>query len=359
VDEFGLIGRYFARPVRHSALGVGDDAALIDTSPGFQTAVATDMLVEGVHFFADADPRGVGHKALAVNLSDLAAMGALPRQALLGIALPAVDPDWLSAFSEGFAALAARHDVDWVGGDTARGPLNLCVTVLGSVPRGAALLRSGTRPGDDIWVSGVPGLAALGLAHLRGDCGLAGAACAAALRRLHTPEPRVGLGIALRGIASACIDVSDGLLADLGHVLRASSATMTGLAGSRAPGSVAPGSVAPNHVPPLAAELQADALLGPLRALLADAACALDDDLVRRAVLSGGDDYELLFTAAPGCVDAVRAAAASAATPVLRIGRIQTAGAASATAPVATPVITLIEGDRRSTVAPTGYLHFG
>jgi len=337
VDEFGLIDRYFARPARHTALGVGDDAALIDTSPGWQTAVATDMLVEGVHFFADADPRGVGHKALAVNLSDLAAMGAGPRQALLGIALPKADPDWLAAFSEGFAALAARHDVDWVGGDTTRGPLNLCVTVLGAVPRGAALLRSGARPGDDIWVSGQPGSAALGLAHLRGDCVLAGAARAAALRRLLTPDPRVGLGIALRGVASACIDISDGLLADLDHLLRASGAA--------------------------AAELQADALFGPLRALLADAACAIDDDLVRHAALSGGDDYELLFTAAPSRADDVRAAAGHAATPVARIGCVHSGGVAQAVDPGAAASapsgITLIEGERRSVVAPAGYLHFG
>lgn len=329
MDEFGLIGRYFARPVRHSALGVGDDAALIDTSPAFQTVVSTDMLVEGVHFFADADPRGLGHKALAVNLSDLAAMGALPRQALLGIALPAADADWLAAFAEGFAALAARFDVDWVGGDTTRGPLNLCVTVLGSVPRGTALLRSGAHPGDDLWVSGAPGLAALGLAHLRGDCELAGATRAVALRRLHTPEPRVDLGIALRGIASACIDISDGLLADLGHLLRASGA---------------------------AAELDADALLAPLRALLAGAGGEPDAGLVRQTALSGGDDYELLFAAAPERADAVLAAAASAATPVLRIGRVQAATTGSA---AATPAITLVEGEHRTTVAATGYLHFG
>jgi len=330
VDEFGLIGRYFARPPRHTALGVGDDAALIDTAPGFQTAVATDMLVEGVHFFADADPRGVGHKALAVNLSDLAAMGALPRQALLGIALPAADPEWLSAFAEGFAALAVRHDVDWVGGDTTRGPRNLCVTVLGTLPRGAALLRSGARPGDELWVSGAPGLAALGLAYLRGGCDLEGTARAAALRRLHAPEPRVALGIALRSIASACIDVSDGLLADLGHLLRASGA---------------------------AAELQVDALLAPLHAVLADAVCTPGSECVRQAVLSGGDDYELLFTAAPDRADAVLAAATSAATPVMRIGSVQPASH-TATAEAA-PAITLVEGGQRTAVAPDGYLHFG
>ncbi len=352
MDEFGLIGRYFTRPPRHTALGVGDDAALIDTSPGFQTVVATDMLVEGVHFFADADPRGVGHKALAVNLSDLAAMCALPRQALLGIALPAADAEWLVAFADGFAALAERFDVDWVGGDTTRGPLNLCVTVLGAVPRGAALLRSGARPGDEIWVSGAPGLAALGLAHLRGDCTLAGAARAAALKRLHTPEPRIGLGIALRGIASACIDVSDGLLADLGHLLRASSAAMAGCAGQE------PGTGDTDVVPLLAAELQADALLAPLHAVLADAACTPFPERVRQAALSGGDDYELLFAAPPDRADAVRAAAESAATPVVRIGRVQSAPAA-ASATTALPVITLIEGGGGTAVAPTGYLHFG
>lgn len=351
MDEFGLIGRYFARPTHHTALGVGDDAALIDTAPGWQTAVATDMLVEGVHFFADADPRSIGHKALAVNLSDLAAMGALPRHALLGIALPAADAAWLEAFADGFAALAARWDVDWVGGDTTRGPLNLCVTVLGTLPRGGALLRSGARSGDDIWVSGVPGLAALGLQQLQGDCVLEGAARAAALRRLHTPEPRIALGLALRGVASACIDVSDGLLADLGHLLRASSAVSAGRAVS------APGGGYAHALGSLAAELDADPLFGPLRSLLASAGCARDTASIRQAVLSGGDDYELLFTAAPGSADAVHAAAVAVATPVVRIGRVLPA--ITPTDDAAPPSITLIEGAQRTGLAPSGYLHFG
>ena len=341
MDEFGLIGRYFTRPPRHTALGVGDDAALIDTSPGFQTVVATDMLVEGVHFFADADPRGIGHKSLAVNLSDLAAMGALPRQALLGIALPAADAEWLAAFSGGFAALAARHDVDWVGGDTTRGPLNLCVTVLGAVPRGAALLRSGARPGDEIWASGAPGLAALGLAQLRGDCTLGGAARAAALKRLHTPEPRVGLGIALRGIASACIDISDGLLADLGHVLRAS--------GTAAGGSPL---TADEDAAPLAAEVD----WAPLAAALAAAGGPWPDDaaLLRNAVLAGGDDYELLFTAPPSRHAAVAGLVAQTGVLLSCIGRV-----GHAVPDASAPPIHLIEGDHRTPVANLGYRHFG
>jgi thiamine-monophosphate kinase len=346
VDEFGLISRYFTWPVRHTALGVGDDAALIDPTPGCLTVAAADMLVAGVHFFADADPRGLGHKALAVNLSDLAAMGAQPRQALLGIALPAADEAWLAPFADGFAALAERYGVDWVGGDTTRGPLNLCVTVLGEVPRGMALLRSGARPGDDVWVSGVPGLAALGLAHLRGECVLAAAARDAALVRLHTPEPRVALGFALRGIASACIDVSDGLLADLGHLLCASGDEAC--AGARV-------------AMPLSAELEWDAVAAPLTALLPP----IGDALRRDAVLAGGDDYELLFTAPAACRESITALTAPTTAPLTRIGRIGAAVAGengslpSSDRRSAEPVITLIEDGRRTHLRSRGYRHFG
>ncbi|MBU3693744.1 MAG: thiamine-phosphate kinase [Rhodocyclaceae bacterium] len=369
LDEFGLIGRFFTRPVSHTALGVGDDAALVDPTPGCQTVAACDMLVEGVHFFPGADPRALGHKALAVNLSDLAAMGAAPRQALLGIALPAADEAWLGAFAAGFAGLAARFKTDWVGGDTTRGPLNLCVTVLGEVPRGTALLRSGAAAGDDIWISGVPGLGALGLAHLRGECALEGAARAAALTRLHTPEPRVGLGVALRGIASACIDVSDGVLADLGHVLRASGAA-AGVGGA------------------FAAELDWVALAAPVRAALAppqgaaddalvgsataggvaiDSRCAaaspilpIDAALLRCAMLAGGDDYELLFSAPVLQRDAIATLARSCGVALTRVGRILApAGGADAAHGPREPLLTLIEADRRIALPPSGYLHFG
>lgn len=333
MDEFGLIARHFARPVRHTALGVGDDAALIDPTPGCQTVVSCDMLVEGVHFLVGSAARALGHKALAVNLSDLAAMGATPRQALLGIALPVADEAWLAAFADGFAELAVATGVDWVGGDTTRGPLNLCVTVLGEVPRGQALLRRGARPGDDLWVSGTPGLAALGLVHLRGECRLAGDLLDAALERLHTPQPRLALGIALRGIASACIDVSDGLLADLGHLLRAGAATA--------------------GVGPLGAELDWAALASPM----APAASALDASLLRRAVLSGGDDYELLFTAPSRQRAAVAALAAPAGVALTRIGHILSPPTVAQDAPDA--AIVLVDGDQRSAVDPAGYLHFG
>lgn len=339
MDEFGLIRRFFTRPVRHAALGVGDDAALLEPVHGCQTVVSTDMLVEGVHFLASAEPHGLGHKALAVNLSDLAAMGALPRHALLGIALPALDEAWLSEFAGGFAGLAAHHAVDWVGGDTTRGPRNLCVTVLGEVPRGAALLRSGARPGDALWVSGAPGLAALGLAHLLDGVALGERSRDAALARLHRPEPRVALGLALRGVATACIDVSDGLAADLGHLLRASGAALAGR----------------HEALPLGAELDWPALAAPLRAVLASDGSGVGETRLREALLAGGDDYELLFSAPAGSTLAVRAAAAAAATPVTCIGQVCGPARTHASA----PAVVLIDGGQRETLAPRGYLHFG
>jgi thiamine-monophosphate kinase len=217
------------------------------------------MLVEGRHFLAGADPRALGHKSLAVNLSDLAASGASPRWATLALALPAADAGWLTAFSEGFFALAERHGVDLIGGDTTRGPvLTICVTALGEVPAGQGLGRAGARPGDDIWVSGVLGGAALALMHPE----LPGPA-----QRLHEPQPRVALGERLRGVASAAIDVSDGLAGDLGHILERSGA-----------GAVVDYALIPR-----------DACFEELK----------NDELEKRCVLSGGDDYELLFTARP------------------------------------------------------------
>ncbi|MDA0190964.1 MAG: thiamine-phosphate kinase, partial [Proteobacteria bacterium] len=222
--EFALIDRHFARPTPSAVLGPGDDCALLAPTPGMELAVTTDMLVAGTHFFADTDPRQLGWKTLAVNLSDLAAMGAVPRWALLAGSLPAADEDWIAAFADGFFACARRYGVDLVGGDTTRGPLNLCVTALGEVPPGTALRRDGARAGDDLWVSGQPGLAALGLAHLRGELVLSGALLGRCLSALQRPLPRVELGRALRerGLAHAAIDVSDGLLADLGHLLERS-----------------------------------------------------------------------------------------------------------------------------------------
>ncbi|MBN9424252.1 MAG: thiamine-phosphate kinase, partial [Candidatus Accumulibacter sp.] len=184
--EFDLIARYFARPTPSAVLGPGDDCALLAPAPGMELAVTTDMLVVGTHFFADTDPRQLGWKTLAVNVSDLAAMGAVPRWALLAGSLPSADEDWLAAFADGLFACAKRYGVELVGGDTTRGPLNLCVTALGEVPAGRALRRDGARVGDDVWVSGQPGLAALGLAQLRGQADLPAALktrCLAALQR--------------------------------------------------------------------------------------------------------------------------------------------------------------------------------
>src|SRR3989338_7312950 len=227
MSEFDLIRRYFTRATPGAMLGVGDDAALLQVSAGNVLAVSTDMLVSGTHFLPDADPFLLGHKILAVNLSDLAAMGAAPRWAMLAIALPpkddgGADEVWLAQFSAGFFALAQQHGVELVGGDTTRGSLNLCVSIFGEVPAQQALRRSGAQAGDDIWVSGCLGDAALALAHLQGRIALSGAELAACLLALHRPQPRVALGLSLRGIASSAIDISDGLLADLGHILEAS-----------------------------------------------------------------------------------------------------------------------------------------
>lgn len=222
MTEFDLIRRYFTRATPGALLGVGDDAALLQVSEGNLLAVSTDMLVGGTHFLPDADPFFLGHKTLAVNLSDMAAMGAIPRWATLAIALPGADEVWLEKFSAGFFSLAKQYSVDLVGGDTTRGPLNLCVTIMGEVPKGGALLRSGAQIGDEIWVSGRLGDAALALAHLQGRIVLPEAEFAACAPALHQPHPRVALGLALRGLANCAIDISDGLLADLGHIIEAS-----------------------------------------------------------------------------------------------------------------------------------------
>lgn len=287
-SEFDLIRRHFSRPTRHTALAGGDDAAVLRPRAGHELVVSTDMLVAGTHFFADADPVALGWKTLAVNVSDLAAMGAEPRWAFLALALPAADDAWLAGFAEGLYACAAAYGVDLAGGDTTRGPLNLCVTILGEVPAGAAITRGGARAGDDLWVSGWPGRAALGLAHLRGELQLDAAGAATCLDALHRPQPRVALGLALRGIASAMLDVSDGLLGDLGHILERSA---------------------------LGAEVDVPAL--PLAPLLAAGA---DLSRARRCALAGGDDYELLFAAPPSRRDAVAALSSRLDLPLHRIG---------------------------------------
>ena len=289
MGEFDLIARYFKRPVQRAALGVGDDCALLQPTPGTQLAVSSDMLVEGRHFLSTVDPRTLGHKALAVNLSDLAACGAKPLAFTLALALPAADPAWLAPFSEGLLALADAHGCELVGGDTTRGPLNICITVFGELPRGQALLRSGARAGDDIYVSGTLGDARLALEAFRGTLALPAEVFTAARARMEQPTPRVALGQALRGVATAAVDVSDGLLGDLGHVLAASN---------------------------LGARIEAEAARG----LLGWADASLSPAQVLDLVLAGGDDYELVFTAPPSARDGIKAASVQAATRVTRIG---------------------------------------
>jgi len=299
VNEFELIERFFSWPPRSASvvLGAGDDAAIIAPTPGCELVASVDMLVEGRHFLADTDPARLGHKTLAVNLSDIAAMGATPRWALLAGALPQGDPEWLAAFARGFRALADTYGVDLVGGDTTRGPRNLCVTILGETPAGKALRRDGACPGDDLYVSGTLGDAALALAAIGGRSALDGAAFAAARARLEAPEPRVALGIALRGIASAAIDVSDGLTGDLGHILARSR---------------------------VGARVELDAL--PRSSALASKLAGTERRLALDCILAGGDDYELLFTAPPKAASLVDAIAAKLALRLTRIGSIAASG---------------------------------
>jgi len=314
-SEFDLIRRFFDRPAppgSRTLLGVGDDAALLRVEPGMALAVTTDMLLAGRHFPDPTPPRALGHKSLAVNLSDLAAMGATPRWATLSIALPAADEAWLSEFAAGLFALARRFEVDLVGGDTTRGPLTISLTVLGEVPAEHALTRAGARPGDDIWVSGELGQAAAALAVLRGDARLESQAAARARARLEMPEPRIALGERLRGIASAAIDVSDGFAADLGHVLERSGV----------------------------GALVHAALLPGVRT--GDAALDL------HCVLAGGDDYELIFTAGQQARAAVTALAAELDLPLTRVGAVQ-----------ATPTrLVLLDAQGAQIAPPAGYDHF-
>lgn len=312
LGEFSLIARYFTRPSRERR-GVGDDCALVDLG-GSTLALTSDMLVEGVHFFADADARDLGHKALAVNLSDLAAAGARPRCFLLDLALPAAEERWLDAFCAGLFELAGAHDCELVGGDTTRsaaplpspGPVVIAITAIGEVVAGAWRGRDGARPGDDLWVSGALGEAALALAVRRGQRGegppLAPppgehtqrwpAELQHCLGRMDRPQPRVALGLALSGLATAAIDVSDGLVGDLRHILERSG---------------------------VGADLDARAVPGGRLPVW------LEPDLRRHLALAGGDDYELLFTAHASDRAAV-AALARADLPLTRIGTV-TAGA--------------------------------
>jgi len=289
LGEFDLIAKYFTRTVTRAALGVGDDCALFAPAPGMQLAVSSDMLVEGRHFLPTVAPDRLGHKALAVNLSDLAACGAKPLGFTLALAMPRVDERFLDGFARGLLALADAHDCELIGGDTTQGPLNLCITVFGELPQGQALLRSGARAGDDLYVSGTLGDARLALEVFRGTVALAGDAFERVRVAMEQPQPRVALGLALRGIATSAIDVSDGLLGDLAHVLRRSG---------------------------VGAQLQVDALPR------SDVLRTLPEALQRDCTLAGGDDYELVFSAAPGDAARVAAAARSAQVAVTRIGHL-------------------------------------
>jgi len=314
LGEFALIARYFTRPTPKAVLGVGDDCALLQSAPGMQMAISTDMLVAGRHFFADVDPYALGHKALAVNLSDLAACGARPLAFTLALSLPQADDAWLAPFSRGLLALADQHGCELIGGDTTRGPLNISITVFGEVPAATrtqgigsatqALLRSGAHAGDDVYVSGTLGDARLALEVLQGRLQLPQAVMAAARQRLEMPTPRIALGMALRGVASAAADISDGLLGDLGHILERSGV-----------GATLDTDAAIKTLAACAYYTRATALfeqdIGAMRAL--------------QCVLSGGDDYELVFTAPVAQREAVHAASTASATAVTRIGQIDAA----------------------------------
>jgi thiamine-monophosphate kinase len=294
ISEFDIIQRYFSRPAPGAVLGVGDDAALIKPAAGVELAISTDMLVSGQHFLADVDPRKLGHKSLAVNLSDMAAMGAKPRWATLSLALPEstahTGEKWLEAFADGFFELAHAHRVELIGGDTTRGPLNICVTIIGEVAKGKALRRDGARPGDDVWISGHLGDAALALAHVQRRITLEPSEIAACLPVLLTPTARVELGQRLIGLADSAIDISDGLLADLGHILKTSK------------------------------------VAGVIR--MSEIACSasmkkyLPQTLAVECLLAGGDDYELCFTAPRAKRGGIEILAREQPVPLSRIGRI-------------------------------------
>lgn len=320
MGEFELIRTFFAERARgrpEVVLGIGDDCALLAQRAGFEWAVTTDLLVEGVHFLPDVDPSALGHKALAVNLSDLAACGATPTCFFLSISVPRADSGWLESFADGLFALAERHDCALAGGDTTRSPAGVTVgiTAMGQVANGAALRRSGAQVGDDLWVSGSLGAAALGLARRRGQVELVPDDSAAAIQRLERPIPRVELGQRLLGLATSAIDVSDGLIGDLGHILASSA---------------------------VGAQVRWEAIpLGPGLA-------GLDDRTRQRYALAGGDDYELLFTAPPWRRSVIETAATAAEVPVTRIGEI-----------VAAPGLRLVDRHGQAMDSPGGaFDHF-
>ena len=319
--EFDLIAKHFTRATPGAVLGVGDDCALLAPTPGMQLAVSSDMLLEGRHFSPQDSPAGIGHKSLAVNLSDLAAMGAQPRWATLSIALPEANDAWLTAFARGFFRMADQHGIELVGGDTTRGALTISIAVIGEIPPGQALRRDGAQAGDEVWVSGVLGSAAMSLAYRQGRLFMEQIDAARVLPALYLPTPRVELGIALRGIAHSAIDISDGLLGDLGHILQRSQVGAQSI-GARL-------------------EFASLPTLPVVQAYLHEA-------VARDCVLAGGDDYELCFTAPASKYNAVLAAAANAGVAVTRIGHI-----------TAESGLTVIDTDGQPlSIEHTGYDHF-
>jgi thiamine-monophosphate kinase len=289
--EFEVIAKYFTRPAANAVLGVGDDCALVDVTNGMDLAISTDTMVSGTHFFPDVDPENLGHKALAVNLSDMAAMGAMPYWAMLALTLPNVDHAWLESFAKGFFDLAQEYNVTLIGGDTTRGPLTMTVTIMGEVPAGAALRRGGAKVGNNVWVSGNVGDAALAVAHRHGRVVLAEPDYHEAVMRLYEPTPRVALGQALRGLATSAIDISDGLLADLTHICR-----LSGVGATVDVNAVPVSSIGAKHI---------------------------GTDAGRNAILAGGDDYELCFTAHPNSRDSIVDLTEVLGVPITRIGQVK------------------------------------
>lgn len=293
MNEFELIRRFFARqPARRAdvIVGIGDDAAVLEVPPDQQLVTSTDTLNAGIHFPLATEAFAIGHKCLAVNLSDLAAMGATPAWFTLNLSIPQVEPAWIDAFCQGLFALADEYNMQLVGGDTTRGPLAITITAHGLVPRGQALLRQGARAGDLVYVTGQLGDAGLGLLQHSGSLQLLEAERAQVLRRLDLPTPRVWEGQALRGLASSCIDISDGLAADIGHVLAASGV------GARLDFTSLPLSpVYRRYLPQLGWEL----------------------------ALTHGDDYELCFTLPVAQQEALQQMAARLSCGFTRIGEIQ------------------------------------
>ncbi|GGH60735.1 thiamine-monophosphate kinase [Comamonas phosphati] len=368
MGEFDLIRRFFQRPVRRAVLGVGDDCALLAPQPGMQLAISSDMLVEGRHFFADVDPAALGHKALAVNLSDLAACGARPLAFTLALALPQADEAWVGGFAQGLLALADAHDCELIGGDTTQGPLNICITVFGEVPAGQALLRSGARAGDDIYVSGTLGDARLALEAMLGHVALPLDALQAARQRLERPTPRVALGLALRGIASSALDVSDGLTGDLGHILQASGvgATLDAQITSQLIAAHAlftvdtailiPSTPDSSHQPQPLEPMQTGSGTPSKGRPAAMASSPFQGEAAQRlrgllyqCTLAGGDDYELAFTAPASHRQAVQEAALHAGVPVTRIGTVDS-----------TPGLRVVDGSGQPLAARyASFDHFG